>query len=113
MNKIIERGDLYWYSREGSVPHPCVVIQDTIINQTRIESLVICGITSNMRKAAWPGYVLLEENEGGLPHKSLVDVSQVTDIKKDDLGEYMGQLSEERVNQIFQGIQLLQRSYEA
>ena len=106
----IEQGDIYMYSFPvtDSVPHPHVVIQDTIINQTRIETTVICGITSNMKKSSWPGYVLLEENEGNLIKKSLVDISQVLVVKKVELGEYVGRLSEERIHQIFSGMKLLQ-----
>ena len=106
----IEQGNIYWYSALGadSVPHPHVVIQDTILNQTRIETTVVCGITSNMKKVLWPGYVLLEENEGNLIKKSLVDISQVLVVKKDELGEFIGKISDERIEQIFLGMKLLQ-----
>jgi mRNA interferase MazF len=109
----IKQGDVYWYSiskdRESrSIPHPHVVIQDTIINQSRIETLVVCGITTNMKKAYWPGNVLLNTNEANLSKRSIVDVSQIYVIKKNELGEYIGKLYPERVSQIFSGMKMIQ-----
>lgn len=109
----IEQGNIYWYSmpsHEGriSIPHPCVVIQDTVINQSRIATTVVCGITSNRRKFAWPGFVLLDPGEGNLTKKSVVDVSQVLVIPKNEMGEYIGRLSQERIQEIFAGMRLIQ-----
>ncbi|MBI9102446.1 MAG: type II toxin-antitoxin system PemK/MazF family toxin [Spirochaetales bacterium] len=84
------------------------VIQDTIINQSRIDSIVICGITTNMKKISWPGIVELKIDEGNLLKKSLVDVSQVLVVKKMNLGEFIGKLSNDRVKQIFSAMKLIQ-----
>jgi len=109
----IEQGEVYWYSMviDGElnpIPHPQVVIQDTIINQSRIDTIVVCGITSNMKKVSWPGNVMLNLNEANLPKKSIIDISQISVIKKVALGEYIGKLSPDRISQIFSGMKLIQ-----
>jgi mRNA interferase MazF len=111
----INRGDIFWiplFDENGiqnPIVHPNVVIQDTIINQSRIDTIVVCGISTNMRRAFEPGNILLEASEGDLPKQSIIVVSQISVVKKSDIGEYIGSLSEQRIEQIFAGMRYLQR----
>jgi mRNA interferase MazF len=109
--RIIHRGDLYWVQLESDIPHPHVVIQDTILNQSRIPTVVVCGLTSNLSRVAIPGNVMLEPGEGNLPRQSIVEVSKISVIEKTQLGEYIGSLSEQRINQILAGMRFLQQSF--
>ena len=110
---VIKQGDLYWVEIEepkGSEPgysHPHVVIQNNVFNASRIHTTIVCALTSNLQRAQVPGNVLLEPEEGNLPKRSVVVVSQLFTIDKAQLGEYIGALSARRVNQILAGIQLL------
>jgi mRNA interferase MazF len=111
---IINQGDVYWIrleESEGSASgyiHPHVVIQDTILNRSRITTVVVCALTTNIKRAKAPGNVLLEVGEANLPKPSVVVVSQVSTVDKTQLGEYIGTLTHERVNQILAGMQFLQ-----
>jgi mRNA interferase MazF len=115
---VVNQGDIYWVSLEepgGSEPgytHPHVVIQENVINHSRINTVVVCGLTTNLRRAKAPGNVLLESGEGNLPRQSVVVVSQVSTVEKAQLGEYIGSLTSERVNQILAGLRFLQRMTE-
>ena len=53
--------------------------------------------------------VLLEAGEANLSRQSIVVVSQVSTVDKARLGEYIGSLDEQRINQILAGMQFLQR----
>lgn len=53
-------------------PHPRMVVQDDAFNHSRITTVVVCALTSNLRRANWPGNVLLEASEGNLPKQSVV-----------------------------------------
>ncbi len=64
-------------------------------------------MTSNLRTARPPGNVLLEPGEGQLPRQSVVLVSQLLTLDKDDLGERIGALSARRVREIIDGISLV------
>jgi mRNA interferase MazF len=110
----INQGDIYWIALEGpdgSEPgyaHPHVVIQDDVLNHSRINTVVVCALTTNLKRAKSPGNVLLDEGEANLPKQSAVVVSQVSTVEKTKLGEYIGSVTKERVNQILTGMQFLQ-----
>jgi mRNA interferase MazF len=110
----IRRGDLFWIATDASresVPHPHVVVQDDVFNRSRISTVVVCALTSNLGRASEPGNVLLEVGEGGLPKQSVVVVSQVSSVEKAALGERIGTLSGERVEQILAGLRFQQASF--
>lgn len=111
----INQGDIYWVPVEQpgvAAPeymHPHVVIQDNVINRSRVATVVVCALTSNLKQAKAPGNVLLEAGEANLPRQSVVVVSQVATVDKAQLGEYIGSLSEQRISQIFAGMRFLQK----
>jgi mRNA interferase MazF len=110
---VIQQGEIYWIDLgdpTGSSPgykHPHVVIQNNIFNQSRINTVVVCVITSNLKRATAPGNVLLDEGEGNLPKQSVVNVSQIFTVDKRDLEEKIGTLSRKRVSEILAGVQLV------
>jgi mRNA interferase MazF len=110
---VIQQGEVYWIDLgdpTGSAPgykHPHVVIQNNIFNQSRINTVVVCALTSNLKRATAPGNVLLDEGEGNLPKQSVVNVSQIFTVDKRDLEEKIGMLSRQRVMEILSGIQLV------
>jgi mRNA interferase MazF len=107
---VIQQGDVFWIDLgkpSGSGPgflHPYVVLQNDIYNRSRLGTVVVCGLTSNLRRAEVPGNVPLEEGEANLPKRSVVNVSQIYTVDKDDLVDKVGSLSPERVLQILDGV---------
>jgi mRNA interferase MazF len=111
---LVNRGDIYWLQPEAAddaIPHPYVVVQDDALNHSRLETVVVCALTSNLKRASLPGNVLLEAGEGSLPKQSVVEVSKISSVAKSQLGAYIGTLSQQRVEQIFAGLRFLQRSF--
>jgi mRNA interferase MazF len=109
---VVNQGDIYWVilkESSGSIPHPHVVIQDNVINHSRINTVVVCALTTNLTQAKALGNVLLEAGEANLPGQSVVVVSQVSTVEKAQLGEYLGSLTRQRIDQILAGKQFLQR----
>lgn len=111
---MIHCGDLVWLQPEGpeSVAHPHVVVQDDLFNHSRIDTVIVCALTSNLHRAKEPGNVLLEVGEGGLPKQSVVLVAQISSVDKRRLGERIGSLSAERVQQILAGLRFVQVSFQ-
>jgi len=111
---IINQGDIYWTPLEESdgvdagYIHPHVVIQDDILNRSRIKTVVVCALTTNIKRAKAPGNVLLDAGEANLPRQSVVIVSQVSTVNKTQMGEYIGTLSGKRISHILAGMQFLQ-----
>jgi RimJ/RimL family protein N-acetyltransferase/mRNA-degrading endonuclease toxin of MazEF toxin-antitoxin module len=107
-------GDLFWVDSDesrGSVPHPHVVISDDALNQSRLDTVVVCALTSNLQRATEPGNVRLALGEGNLAKESVVIVSQVSSMAKSALGARIGALSKERVAQILSGLRFQQASF--
>ena len=110
---MIGQGDIFWIdfqASEGSEPgyrHPHVVIQNNVFNKSRINTVVVCALTSNMKRALAPGNVALKKGEANLPKKSVVNISRIFTVNKSDLSEKIGTLSKDRILQVLQGIRLL------
>jgi mRNA interferase MazF len=110
---IINQGDIFWVelcAPSGSAPgyrHPHLVVQNNVFNRSRINTVVVCVITSNLKRASAPGNVLLEEGEANLPQGSVVNVSQLVTVDKADLIEKIGSLSTKRMRLVLDGLQLL------
>jgi mRNA interferase MazF len=114
---LVQRGELYWIGPDetrGSVPghpHPHVVVQDDVFNRSRINTVVVCALTSDLTRATEPGNVLLEPGEGNLERQSVIVVSQVSSLYKARLGARIGVLSSERIEQILAGMRFQQASF--
>ena len=110
---MIRQGDVYWIEfeePEGSEPgykHPHVVVQNNLFNHSRINTVLVCPLTSNLKRAHSPGNVLLNKREANLPKSSVVNVSQIFTVDKSQLGDYIGTLSSEHLRQVLKGIKLL------
>ncbi|MEO6017321.1 MAG: type II toxin-antitoxin system PemK/MazF family toxin [Polaromonas sp.] len=114
---VIRQGDVFWIEADPSrgaipgSPHPHVVVQDDLFNKSRIRTVIVCALTSNLNRATEPGNVLLAPGEGGLEKQSVVVVSQVSSVYKTRLGEQIGSLSDEWIQQVLAGMRFLQASY--
>ena len=110
---MIKQGDIYWVdlgepsASEPAYRHPHVVIQNNVFNKSRINTVIVCSLTSNLKRAKSPGNVLLEKSESNLPKQSVVNVTQVFTVNKSDCVEKIGSLSKKRMNEVLEGIQLV------
>jgi mRNA interferase MazF len=116
-SRVIRRGEIFWVPADptkGSVPgvpHPHVVIQDDVFNDSRISTVIVCAVSSNINKASEPGNILLDIGEGDLKKQSVVIVSQVASIYKSRLGERIGKIDDVRVRQIIAGLRFVQSAF--
>ena len=110
---VIKQGDIFWVNlpvprgSESGYRHPHVVIQNNIFNCSKINTVVLCALTSNILRASSPGNVLLKKGEANLPKASVVNISQIITINKFELEEKIGTLSPKRIEEINNGIKLL------
>jgi mRNA interferase MazF len=110
---VINQGDIYWIELDepkGSEPgyrHPHIIIQNNLFNRSHIKTVLVCPLTSNLKRANAPGNVLLEKGEANLPKQSVVNVSQVFTVDKNQLDEFIGSLSSKRISEILNGIKLV------
>ena len=114
----INQGDIYWIQSDepsetelGHYAHPYVVVQENLFNHSRVKTVIVCALTSNLKRANDPGNILLNAGEANLPERSVVVVSKVSSVNKTQLGAYIGSLSRTRVEQILAGMRFLQLSF--
>jgi mRNA interferase MazF len=109
----IKQGDIYWIelrAPKGSEPgyrHPHVVVQNNVFNASRINTVVVCALTTNLKRAQAPGNVSLHQGEANLEKPSVVNISQLATVNKSDLKKRIGSLSFEQTRKIVDGLKLL------
>ena len=110
---VAKQGEIFWVDLgepSGSEPgykHPHIVIQNNIFNSSKINTVVVCSLTTNLKRVKAPGNVSLNKGEANLPKKSVVNISQIYTVNKSDLIEKIGQVSEKRIYEILEGLNLL------
>ena len=110
---VIHQGEVYWtdlgtpIGSEPGYTRPSIVIQNDAVNASRIQTVIVIPLSSNLHLARAPGNVLLNEGEANLPKSSVAVVSQVISVDKRQLIELLGSVSPRRVRQILDGLNLL------
>ena len=110
---VIERGQIWWTDLSeprGSSPgyeHPIVVVQSNDFNRTKLYTIIGAVITSNLDLAEMPGNVLIKKNQTELSKDSVVNVTQIVTVDKSELLEYVGTVSERKMEQIENGLRLV------
>ena len=108
----MQRGDIWWAKLPepaGAAPgyrRPALLIQADAFTNSRIATVVVVVITSNLRIAAAPGNILLRASESGLPQDSVINVSQIVTLDKLTLDEYVGHVTTRTLEQVEDGIRL-------
>ena len=82
---VVHQGEIYWvaFAGEGSEPRgrrPAVVVQHDRFNHSRLNTVVVAALTSQLRYAALPGNVRLRKGEANLPKPCVVNVTQLQTI---------------------------------
>ena len=82
-------------------------MQSNDFNESAIRTSICAAITSNTLLAAAPGNVRLSRRASGLPHDSVVNVSQMVTLDKNKLTEKVGRLPAESLREVEAGIKLV------
>ena len=110
---MIQRGQIWWANLgelRGSEPgfrHPVLVLQRDEVNKSRINTVVVCLLTSNAILSRAPGNTLLRRRHTGLPRDSVVNASQVATLNKSDLEELVGAVPRDLMDDVDQGLRWL------
>lgn len=110
---VISRGSIWWTdlgSPVGSGPgyrRPVLVIQSDEFNKSKINTVIVAVITSNLRLAKAPGNVLIKKEESGLEKDSVINMSQIITIDKEMLTELVGTVGKRYLKKIENGIKLV------
>jgi len=107
---VIERGAIYWADLGpaiGSRPakrRPVLVIQANSYNSSRLATATVVAITSNTALAGMPGNVFLLAVFSGLPKDSVVNVTAVLTLNRDELSGPVGHLPIDLLREVDRGL---------
>lgn len=109
----MKRGEVWWASLPdpvGSGPgfrRPVLVVQANAFSESRIATVIVAVITSNLALAEAPGNVRLSRSESGLPQPSVVNISQIMTVDKTVLRSKVRALPSTVVQQVEEGLRLV------
>ena len=109
----MRRGEIWWASLQdpqGSGPgyrRPVVIVQSDSFNESRINTVIVAIITSNLILAAAPGNVMIEQRVSMLANDSIVNVPQVLTIDRSLLTEVVSKLPDRIMDTIDDGLRLV------
>jgi mRNA interferase MazF len=107
------RGELWWtdfglpFGSEPGFRRPILIVQDDAFNKSKINTVIIVPLTTNLALAEAPGNVLLEKEESGLTKDSVLVVSQLSAIDKKRLIEFAGKIEKQTLEEVEEGIKLV------
>ena len=104
----MKRGEVWW----ASLPlpfgrRPVVIVQSDPFNRSRLKSVVVALITSNLALESAPGNVRLPVGEGGVRKASVVNVTQILTVDRALLIDRLGTLTTERQQRVDAGFRLV------
>jgi len=109
----VKKGDIWWALLEeprGSEPgfrRPVVIISSNDFNKSKIQTVIVAAITSNIHLADAPGNFKLTKKGPGLNRESVVNISQLLTIDKSFLNEKSGKLNSKQNQLLNYGLQLV------
>src|SRR5215472_15222724 len=109
----MKRGELWWASLPapaGSGPgmrRPVLVVQSNPFNYSRISTVVVAVVTSNLALAAAPGNVRLSKSDSGLTKPSVINVSQLITVDRSFLAKRVRALPADAMRQVDSGLRLV------
>lgn len=109
----MQRGELWWATlpdpqgSAASYRRPVLIVQANAFTASRMATVIVVAITSNLRLGTAPGNVFLAASESGLPRDSVANVSQILTLDKAMLDTIVGQLPRHTLAAIDDGIRLV------
>jgi len=109
----VRRGEIWWASLKtpgGSSPgfrRPVLIIQSNEFNRSRISTVLVAVITSNLALANAPGNVRIPARASGLKKASVVNVSQIITIDKSFLAGCVGTVKANYMREVEDGLRLV------
>lgn len=109
----MQKGEVWWATLPdavGSGPggrRPVVIVQSDRFTQSRIRTVIVVIVTSNLVLAKAPGNVFLSQSISGLDRDSVANISQVLTVDKTLLTEFIAVLPESLIHEIEEGLKLV------
>ena len=107
------RGEIWWadfgipFGSEPGFRRPVLIIQDDSFNKSKINTVIVVPLTTNLLLENAPGNVLLEKEESSLSKDSVIVVSQIGVLDKNRLIERVSRISKGMIEDVEYGIKMV------
>lgn len=81
-------------------------MQNDAFNRSRLGTVVVVALSSNIRLVDAPGNVLIPARSSGLPRDSIANVTQVVTVDREMLSEHVRTVPPALQRQIDEGLRL-------
>jgi len=109
----MKRGEIWWASLPQPTEsgpgyrRPVLVVQANSFNESRISTVLVAVITSNIKLAKAPGNVRIAKSDSKLSKTSVVNVSQLLTIDRQFLTTRVSSLPQSAMKQVNNGLKLV------
>ncbi|MEE8339409.1 MAG: type II toxin-antitoxin system PemK/MazF family toxin, partial [Xanthomonadales bacterium] len=86
---------------------PVLVVQANSFNQSKISTVLVAAITSNLSLARAPGNVRVSKTSSGLSKPSVINISQVITVDKSILTKRVKMLPDKVLARVDEGLKLV------
>ena len=110
---MIKKGTIYWVNFSGNHDsgekelRPCLVIQNNVLNESRLNTTVVVVITSIPEFGKLPGNVVIDKGVAHMPWEGVINVSQVMSLEKRKIEEEIGALPDDLMKKVCEGLKLI------
>ena len=110
---MVAKGEIWWIDfgePVGSEPayrRPAAVVSSDRFNRSRIATVIVSAITSNLNLAKAPGNVLVDSSNSGLDRDSVINITQTLVVDRSRLVKLTGILDHSTVMEVEKSLRLL------
>jgi mRNA interferase MazF len=107
------RGEVWWvdlgipFGSEPGFKRPVLIVQEDSFNQSKINTIIVVPMTTNIKLAGAPGNILLSKKDTQLSKDSVVNVSQIVTLDRERFIERISKISVKNLKKVEDGIKLI------
>jgi mRNA interferase MazF len=107
------RGELWWadfglpFGSEAGFRRPVLIVQDDAFNESRIRTIVVLPLTTNLRLLDAPGNVLVNKKESKLDEDSVIIAAQFYAIDRQKFIQRISKIKQETMKKAEKGMKLV------
>ena len=95
------------FGSEPGFTRPALIVQDDAFNESKIKTIVVLPLTTNLRLLKAPGNVLLKKENSNLPEDSVIITAQPYAIDRGRFKEKISKVTREIMDKVEIGIKLV------
>jgi mRNA interferase MazF len=107
------RGEIWWadfglpFGSEAGFRRPVLIVQDDAFNESRIRTIVVLPLTTNLRLLDAPGNVLVNKKEAKMSEDSVILVAQLYALDRQKFIERISKVKRVTMEKVENGMMLV------